>query len=174
MNRYFYAFKKKRLYFLLVITVSLGMFYLGYRHICRINHPPRSTVSLPVMPVVAAKPAAPAADSLLEIKLVRERERSRETERIQEILERVGLSDDLRKQAEAELWRLAQATAKETELENLLKANGFAECLVTIGEKLVTVILGEKLNAEQAGEVGRFAAEVTGTELEQIQIVEKL
>jgi stage III sporulation protein AH len=92
---------------------------------------------------------------------------------VQELLDKVGLSDEVRKQAEEELWRLTQATARERELENLLKAKGYNESLVSISQRLVSIIIAKKLHSEEVKDIGRLAAEVTAFNLEQVQIVEK-
>ncbi|MCL6590518.1 MAG: SpoIIIAH-like family protein [Firmicutes bacterium] len=113
------------------------------------------------------------SDSLLDLKIERDRERSRETEQVQDLLNKVGLSDETRKQAEQELWRLTQATAKEHELETLLKARGYQESMVTISPKLVTVVVVGKLDPGKANEIGQATAEVTTYSLDQIEIVER-
>ncbi|HEX3047743.1 MAG TPA: SpoIIIAH-like family protein [Bacillota bacterium] len=113
------------------------------------------------------------SDSLLDLKIERDRERSRETEQVQDLLNKVGLTDETRKQAELELWRLTQATAKEHELETLLKARGYQESMVTISPKLVTVVVAGKLDPQKANEIGQATAEVTTYSLDQIEIVER-
>jgi membrane glycosyltransferase len=113
------------------------------------------------------------SDSLLDLKIERDRERSRETEQVQDLLNKVGLTDETRKQAEQELWRLTQATAKERELETLLKARGYQESMVTISPKLVTVVVVGQLDPGKANEIGQASAEVTAYSLDQIEIVER-
>jgi hypothetical protein len=113
------------------------------------------------------------SDSLLDLKIERDRERSRGAEQVQDLLNKVGLTDDTRKQAEQELWRLTQATAKEHELETLLKARGYQESMVTISPKLVTVVVVGKLDPGKANEIGQATAEVTTYSLDRIEIVER-
>lgn len=161
--------------YLLFILITLGttLFYLGYRYIGALNQEEQVVPQPTSKPVVLkVNPDYDEQDSLLEIKLSRDRERSQEIARIQELLERVGLSDQVRKEAEQELWRLTLATSKETELESLLKANGYQEVLVNISRKLITIVLPQKLQAEQVRVIGQVTAEVTGYSLDQIQIVE--
>ncbi|HEY8462923.1 MAG TPA: SpoIIIAH-like family protein, partial [Bacillota bacterium] len=94
-------------------------------------------------------------------------------EQIHEMLEKLNLSDEVRKQAERELWRLTQATAKENELESLLKANGFQNTLATISPNLVTLVIADKIQPHQVKLIGQMASEVTSYKIDQIQIVKR-
>ena len=113
-------------------------------------------------------------DTLLDLKIDRDREKSRDIETIKELLEKVGLSDKVRQEAEQELWRLTAATAKEHELESLLKAKGFRDCLVTIGGQSVTVIVGNKMNDAEVRSIGELTAENAALRLDQVRIVERM
>lgn len=159
---------------LTVILIFAILFWLGYRYIHCLNVPPPDAP-----PVKGARPVMPeprryrVEDPLLEIKLSRDRERSREMERIQVLLDRLTLSSEVRKEAERELWQLTRTTAKENELENLLKANGFINTLATVHPELVTIIIADKIEPEQVKLVGRLAAEATSYSLDRIRIVRK-
>ncbi|TCL70796.1 SpoIIIAH-like protein [Hydrogenispora ethanolica] len=147
-------------------------FWLGYRYIVQVNSdivPP--PVQEPIPPKIPRQYSP--NDTLLDLKLERDRERSQEAEQVQELLDKVGLSDQVRKAAEEELWRLTQNAAREHELENLLLAKGFKDCLVTIGQRMVTVVVGANLQPEQASTIGQLAAEVTALGLDRIQVVER-
>ena len=113
------------------------------------------------------------SDALLDLKIERDRERSQEKERVQELLDQGGLGDETRKQAEQELWRLTQTSAKEQELETLLKAKGYQESMVAINPKIVTVVITGTMDSARAEAIGNMIANVTGYNLEQIEIVEK-
>ena len=165
---------KDRIYLFILLLLGSSLFYLGYQYIHHINQPAEVLREQPVKPVVLPTNEYNPADSLLEIKLGRDRDRSRELERVQNLLEQIGLSDEVRKEAERELWRLTQSISKENELESMLKANGFKECLVTIGQKTITVVVSGKLNPEEAKAVGQVTTEVSGFGYDQIRIVEQL
>jgi stage III sporulation protein AH len=163
--------REQRWWLGLFIGIFAMLFWVGYRYIVQLN-----TIKTPPVKVVAPVPEQPRNnpnDSLLDLKMERDRERSQELEQVQQLLDQIGLSDDVRKQAEQELWRLTQASAKEHELENLLQARGFEHSLVTIGQKLVTVVVEQQLRPEQASAIGQMAAEVSNLNLDQIQVVEK-
>lgn len=165
---------KNYLNLFLVIILLTGMFWIGYQyHRFLYKQEPTPSSALLKQPEITAPKNYLKNDSLLDIKLARDRERSREQERIQDILDKIGVSDDIRQQAEKELWRLTQATTKEAELENLLKANGFENCFVAMNNGLITVVVNRILQTEEVKSIGRFTAEVTGLSLDKIQIVER-
>lgn len=159
---------------LLAAVLFGGLFWVGYHYIDSLNQPrpePSGQSHPPVLQPLVNE--YDPDDPLLEIKLSRDRERSREIEQIHEMLEKLNLSDEVRKQAERELWRLTQATAKENELESLLKANGFQNTLATISPNLVTLVIADKIQPHQVKLIGQMASEVTSYKIDQIQIVKR-
>jgi len=158
----------------ITLMVFAGLFGFGFHHILSVNAPllnQNHELKEPA-PLKIPREYSPS-DSLLDLKIERDRERSQEKERVQELLDQAGLTDETRKQAEQELWRLTQAIAKEQELETLLKAKGFQESMVTINPKVVTVVIAGKIDAGNAGTIGQVAADVTGFGVDQIEVVEK-
>lgn len=169
MKHFYYVLNRKSWAMILLIVCGT-LFWFGYRQAAKVNQteiPPHTN-----QPPKVPREYNPG-DSLLDFKIERDRERSREVERIQRLLDKVGLSDQVRKEAEEELWRLTQATSKEHELENLLMAKGFKECMATIGRKLVTVAITGQLKSEDVKNIAITSAEVTGYQLDQIQILER-
>ncbi len=174
MGRWLDAMKKDKMYLSIVLALSCSLFISGYQYIRRINRMEPEPLPVAERPKIQADAAAYSpGDRLLEVKLGRDRERSRELERMEALMAQSGLSDQVRREAEREYWRLTQAISKEKELENILKANGFDHCMVTVGSKHVTVVVGEKLTPERARSFGEYTAEVTGFGLEQVRIVEQ-
>jgi stage III sporulation protein AH len=171
MKDFFYIIHQRIIWMVVVVIAMAGLFGYGYYRAIPAEIPKLPSVKEPA-PLNIPREYSPN-DSLLDLKIERDRERSQEVEQVQDLLDKIGLSDEVRKQAEQELWRLTQATAKEHELENLLKAKGFNESLVSISQKLVSVIVAKKLQQNEARDIGQLAAEVTAFNLEQIQIVEK-
>lgn len=176
MNQKIYAYiRTNKSYLAVVLALFCCLFILGYQYIREVNHvepdPPVKAATPEILPPTTDyKPG----DALLDIKMSRDRERSRELERVQGLLEQAGLSAEVKKEAEAELWRLNQVRMRETELENLLKANGFKDSLVTVGQHFVTVVVAGRLQPKEAETVGGMAAEVTGFNIEQVRIVEQI
>jgi hypothetical protein len=171
MKKIILVMKDNKYWVIIFLLVCGVMFRYGYQQVIRANQspvPPRIKKPVPSVP----REFNPG-DSLLDLKIERDRERSREVERIQNLLDKIGLSDQIRNEAEEELWRLTQSTSKEHELENLLKAKGFKECMVTIGRKMITVAITGKIQADDVKDIALTTAEVTGFGLDQIQILER-
>jgi stage III sporulation protein AH len=171
MKDFFYIIHQRKIWTIVTVLILAGLFSYGYYRTIPVVIPKLPPVKEP-SPLNIPREYSPN-DSLLDLKIERDRERSQEVERIQDLLDKVGLSDEVRKQAEQELWRLTEATAKEHELENLLKAKGFTESLVSISQKLVSIVVAKKLQLDEVRDIGQLAAEVTTYNLEQIQIVER-
>ena len=171
MKEFFYVTTGRKIWTVLLILFLTALFGYGYYRTIPAELPKLPPVKEPA-PLNIPREYSPN-DSLLDLKIERDRERSREIENVQELLDKVGLSDEVRKQAEAELWRLTQATSKEHELENLLKARGFNEALVSISQRLVSIIIAKKIGPDEVRDIGQLAAEVTAFDLQQVQIVEK-
>jgi len=174
MGRWLDAMKKDKMYYSIVLALSCTLFLLGYQYIHRINQVEPDPLPVVEKPKISMDHTVYSPDDrLLDVKLGRDRERSRELERIEALMSQSSISDQVRREAEREYWRLTQAISKEKELENILKANGFHNCMVTIGSKYVTVIVGGKLTPDKARSLGEYSAEVSGFSLEQVRIVEQ-
>lgn len=171
MKKFFWVINDSKYWAIILLLIWGIMFWYGYQQVIRVNQNP---VPPPVKnPVPSVPREYNPGDSLLDLKIERDRERSREVERIQNLLDKIGLSDQVRNEAEEELWRLTQCTSKEHELENLLKAKGFKECMVTISRKMATIAIAGKLQDVDVKNIAITTAEVTGFNLDQIQILER-
>lgn len=169
-----YAVRPKKFWLGLTLVLCVGLFWVGYRYIVNINQAEPRIAPRPIQaPVLPDLSKYDRYDSLLDLKMERDREHARAIERLQGILEKIGLSDQVRKEAEQELWRVTRVIGQEHELENLMKAKGFQESMVRMGESLITIIVSEQLQPEQARQIGQLASEVTTFNIQQIQIVER-
>lgn len=170
MKHFFCVINNRKYWTVITLAFCAIMFWYGYRRVVQ-------THQTEIPPVKNPAPTIPReynpGDSLLDLKIERDRERSREVERVRSLLEQVGLSDQVRKEAEEELWHLNQAVSKEHELENLLNAKGFKECMVTIGRKLVTIAISGRLQSDDVKSIAVTTADVTGFHLDQIQVLER-
>lgn len=166
------TFRKVKTWLIVLIPVFVVLFWSGYHYIVLLNSAQLPKSQAPIASVVLPLQSNSSSD-LLDLKIERDRDRSNEIEQIKDLLDKAGLSDETRKQAEKELWRLTQATAKEQELETLLKAKGYDESLVTISPNIVTIVLAGSLNSGEAAGIGQMASEVTSYPIDQIEIMEK-
>jgi hypothetical protein len=113
--------------------------------------------------------------SIADFRLERDREQSRQRERLQEMLVAAGAGSDWSKQLEKDLLSLEKRVNYEHELENLLSARGYPNVAVSVNEASVTIVMkGKTLAPEQVGLIGQWTADVTGYPIDQIRIVDQL
>lgn len=111
---------------------------------------------------------------LQSLRLHRDREQSRQRERLQAMIRGNDPGSELAKQTTAELLELERRITKELELENLLAVRGYPENMVTIGGTAVTVIIaGQRLTSEKVAAIGQWAVDVSGRPIGQIRIVDQ-
>ena len=84
-------------------------------------------------------------------------------------------ADEASKAAVAEkISKIAVNIQNETNIENLVKAKGFEECIAIIGDDSVSVIVkAETLQAAEAAQILAIAYETTGISPENISIINK-
>ena len=111
------------------------------------------------------------APILIDFRLERERERSRLQERLEELF--TTASEETAKEIHKELRELAEKTAMEHELENILRARGYHDVAVAIYPRSVTVVIkGGSLSDHTVSTVGRLVADLAQCPLEEIRIME--
>ncbi len=167
---------KEKMGLIIGIIFFASLFGWGFWSMVQLQEPAEVIVSkLPTEPkpvVVAEKNNEAKQSSLLDLRLERNRIRSKELEELQQLVLQTELSAETRKQAESEILQLTQRTSREQELENLLKAKGFGEAVVTVGQQIITIVLRQKLDGQKAALIGDLAVQMTGFSPEKIQIVE--
>ena len=94
-----------------------------------------------------------------------------------EILDAIAASADVDAEAKADAAAEAAAIAKrieaEANVESLIKAKGFAECVVMIGDDGVKVMVQSSgLLPAEAAQIAEIVTSETGEELSKIRIVE--
>ncbi|WP_169302562.1 SpoIIIAH-like family protein [Ammonifex degensii] len=124
-------------------------------------------VTAPVAP-----PRQEAKDGFFtDFRLEKESRRSQQVELLREIAKDPGTSAATRREAQEKLMELTQRAEKEAWLEGLLKAQGFAEAVVTIEERGITVILSRELSAQETERVVKLISRTTGRKQEEITVV---
>lgn len=112
--------------------------------------------------------------SVADFRLARDREHSRQRERLQEMLTSAGAGSDWGKQVEKDLLSLEKRVNYEHELENLLSARGYPKAAVSVNDASVTIVVSDKtLAPEQVSLIGQWTADVTGYPIGQIRIVDQ-
>lgn len=108
---------------------------------------------------------------LTELRLAREKERSRLQERLEMLL--VTADEENRKIIHDKLLALTKRSSMERDVENLLTARGCREAVVVAHDQSVTVVVkGMTLDAATVSAIGELVAEITGYSLGQIRIIE--
>ncbi|MBQ7363027.1 MAG: SpoIIIAH-like family protein [Clostridia bacterium] len=95
-----------------------------------------------------------------------------------DVLKLVSESDEATEEAKAEasdkLAQIALDIQNEANIETLVKAKGFTDCVAVISEDSVSVIVGaEELQAAEAAQIFAIVYETTGISPENISIINK-
>jgi len=105
----------------------------------------------------------------------KEREEARENEKdsLNEIISDLKSSDESKKAAETSLNQLAKSVEHEANIETLLKAKGFDECLAIVNGSNVSIIVRtEGLLGSETVQIQDIVMSQTGISLENIKILE--
>lgn len=108
-----------------------------------------------------------------EYKLERERMRSRQVELLQNLAYDSNSERERKDQAQVDLQTFIEKISRETEIENLLKAQGYLDALVLLDQEAITVVVPVTLVREEAARIGELVHRLTGIRLERITIVDE-
>ncbi len=112
-------------------------------------------------------------DYFSQARLERDIKRSESLDMLTRILNAQNTDKTARKEAEDEIARLSSYTEHEVMIENLIRAKGFSETLVFMGENLISIaVKSEGLNEIDAAVLRDAAISVTNAPAENIKIVE--
>ncbi len=109
-----------------------------------------------------------------EYRMERARIRSRQLELLESIVYDKSLSEQRREAAQADLLELIALLGRETELENLLKAQGYIDAIAILAESAATIVVPVTLTKEEAERIGDLVKRMTGVRLDRITIVDDL
>lgn len=124
-------------------------------------------------PTQAQQPQAEVNDYFAQARLERDVKRSESMDMLSAILDAQETDKEARSQAEDEIHRLADFTEKEVMTENLIKAKGFSDVVVFMGENLISIaVKSEGLNEIDVAVLQDAAMGTTGYSAEAIKIVE--
>lgn len=129
--------------------------------------------SVEAPPRVAAGPDRLSGDVFADLRLERERGRSRQEEMFSKIVADPATQSDLRTAAQQESWRLTRQIALEGELEGLLRAEGYPQVLVMLRDSEATVIIQSvKLIPDEVAGIAALVSQIAGVSPENIQVHE--
>jgi len=114
-----------------------------------------------------------AEDYFVQARLERDVKRSEAMDMLTEILNADKTDKEARKQAEDEIHRMADFTEKEMMMENMIRAKGYAETVVFMGENLISIaVKSEGLNEIDAAVLRDAAISVSSYSGDRVKIVE--
>lgn len=106
--------------------------------------------------------------------LVRQQSRDEAIDVLKSVSENEEADEEARAEAREKIAKIAEDIQNEANIETLVKAKGFEECIAVISEDSVSVIVkAESLQAAQAAQILSIAYESTGISPENISIISK-
>ncbi|HLS88050.1 MAG TPA: SpoIIIAH-like family protein [Sphingobacteriaceae bacterium] len=134
--------------------------------------PDQNAATTPLTQPTAGSAAGEEYSLFVDGRLQRDQSRSLRMEVLREMLQDEEVSEEARRAAAEELMLLNRLAAQEADLENLLRAGGFADAVAFLyPEAGVVVVKAETLNQAQAARVAELTARVAGTPLEGISVM---
>lgn len=120
----------------------------------------------------ASEAAAPAAEKLSDARMMRQTARDEAVEMLEDILNDAEADSAVKEAAVSEASAIAQNILKETNIESLVAAKGFSECVAYINDNTCTIVVnGDMEDAQNALIVRDIAAAETGFSADQIKII---
>lgn len=110
----------------------------------------------------------------VEYRIEREKVKSRQLELLKSMLDNNMISQEKRSEIQTELYALLDNMVKETEIENLLKVNGYLDAVVLIENESVTVVVPVMLSKHEVEIIGNLVHRITDVRMDRITIVDEL
>lgn len=108
-----------------------------------------------------------------EARLQRETKREETIDTLLELINSDGADKSAKTLAEEQITELSKYTENEVTMENMIKAKGYQDAVVFMGENLVSIaVFSAGLNEVDAAVISDIATSVTGYSAEKVNIVE--
>ena len=106
-------------------------------------------------------------------KLDREKKRDESIEMLTEILNSPGADAESKENAKTQIELLAQFTECEVTAENMIRAKGYSDCIVFMGENVTSIAVAtEGLNETEAANIIQIAVDTGACDASEVKIVE--
>ena len=106
--------------------------------------------------------------------LTRQQSRDEAIDVLMLVSENAEASEEARAEAQAQISRIAVDIQNEANIESLVKAKGFEECIAVIGTDTVSVIVkAESLQAKDTAQILSIVYDTTGISPENVSIINK-
>ncbi len=110
----------------------------------------------------------------VEYRLERDRVRGQEMEMLNDMINNPQVGEEARREAEKQLLTLVEMMEKELIIENMLKAQGYADAILFTRKGVSTVMIyTDTLSEEDFLQVADMVSAVTGVSREQVQIIQQ-
>lgn len=104
----------------------------------------------------------------------RQKARDEALEVLQAVVDNVDSSEDAKAEALAGISTIAEEIQKEANIESLLKAKGFEECIAVLnGEKITVVVSADTLQPAQLAQINAAVYEETGIAPTGVTVINK-
>ena len=108
------------------------------------------------------------------VALTRQQSRDEAIDVLNTVIESEESSEEAKAEAASEISKIAVNIQNESNIETLVKAKGFEECVAVIGDDYVSVIVkAESLVANQAAQILSIVCETTGVAPQNVSIINK-
>ena len=108
------------------------------------------------------------------VALTRQQSRDEAIDVLNTVIESAEASEEAKAEAAAEISKIAVNIQNESNIETLVKAKGFEECVAVIGDDYVSVIVkSDGLVANQAAQILSIVCETTGVLPQNVSIINK-
>lgn len=108
-----------------------------------------------------------------ECRLNKQQSRDEALELLKKVADSAESTNEVREKANNDLIDIANVTETESTIENLVKAKGFADCMVHIGDDSVNVVVATQgLSNEQAAQINEIVLSEAKTTAAAVKIVE--
>ena len=114
-------------------------------------------------------------DYFASVVLNRDQSRDEALDVLKLVTESDDASEEAKAEASAKISQIAVDIQNEVNIETLVKAKGFDECVAIISEDAVSVIVSaEELKANQTAQILTIVYETTGISPEKVSIINKV
>jgi len=132
------------------------------------------TISQPQITIIAEEAKGLKDNFFNEYRLERERTRSEQVEKLNEVINNLNSSADIRQKAQEELLWFTNSLGKETKIENALLAKGFTDAVAVIElESVMVIVPSEGLRDDEIARIADIVTMISGCDMEDIIIVPK-
>ena len=115
------------------------------------------------------------SDYFSVVRLDRQQARDAAISQINEAIETMSMSEEALENTMAQIMNISQISLNEAEIESMIKAKGFADCVVFLKDDSVFVAVASPeggLNETSVAQIADIITQETSASLDQIRIVE--